>query len=71
MLKYLRGHPRPLRDHYDATSGLTQNALIELKIDMNDLFVNLRMLKYFGGIESQEGVIMKSLPIWYKKLQLI
>ena len=34
-----------LRGHYEVTSGLIQNAHIELKFDMNDPEVNLNMLK--------------------------
>ena len=36
MVKYFEGHSRSLRGHYDVTSGLIQNASIELKFDMND-----------------------------------
>ena len=43
MLKYFLGHPRWLRGHYNVTFGFTQNALIELKFDMNDCYVNLSM----------------------------
>ena len=46
MLKYFRGHSRSLRGHYEVTSGLTKNAPIELKFDVNDPQVDLSMLKY-------------------------
>ena len=36
MLIYFGRHSRSLRGHYDATSGLIQNASMELKFDMND-----------------------------------
>ena len=46
MLKILyRGHSRSLRGHYEVTSGLIENAPIELKFDMNDPKVNLNLLK--------------------------
>ena len=35
-----------LRGHYDVTSGLIQNAHMELKFDMNNPYVNLNMLEY-------------------------
>ena len=34
-----------MRGHYEVTSGLIQNAPIELKFDMNDPEVNLNILK--------------------------
>ena len=33
VFKYFRGHLRSLGGHYEVTSGLTQNAPIELKFD--------------------------------------
>ena len=36
MLKYLKRHPILLRGHYEVTSGLIQNAHIELKFDKNN-----------------------------------
>ena len=47
MLTYLRRHSMSLRGHCEVTSGLIQNAHIELKFDMNDPEVNLNMLKWF------------------------
>ena len=49
ILKISWGHPRSLRGHYAVTSGLIQNAHIELKFDMNDPKVNLNVFKYFRG----------------------
>ena len=46
MLKYLKRHSVSLKGHYEVTSGLIQNANIELKFDMNNLEVNFNSLKY-------------------------
>ena len=40
-----------LRGHYEVTPGLIQNAPIELKFEMNDIEVNLNILKYPGLIQ--------------------
>ena len=36
MLKYLKRHSISLRGHYEVTSGLIQNAHIEVKFDINN-----------------------------------
>ena len=35
MLKN-RGHSRPLRGHYEVTSGFIKDSPMEMKFDMND-----------------------------------
>ena len=67
MLKYLQRFSILLRGHYEITSGLTQNAPIELKFDMNDPEVNLSILKIpqlnsrflRGHYEVNSGLIQK------------
>ena len=49
MFKYFKGHSGSSKGHYEITSGLIQNAGIELKFDMNDPEVHLNMLKYLRG----------------------
>ena len=39
-----------LKGHYEVTSGLIQNAPIELKFDMNDPEVNLNILRKYPGL---------------------
>ena len=46
MFKYLKRHSISLRGHYEVTSGLMQNAHIELKFDMINPEVNLNRLNY-------------------------
>ena len=46
MFKYLKRHSILLRGHYEVTSGLIQNAQIELKFDMINPELNLNRLKY-------------------------
>ena len=49
MLRYLKRHSMSLRGHYEVTSGLIQNAPIQLKFDMNDTFGILHILNYSRG----------------------
>ena len=60
MLKYLRRHSVSLRGHYEVTSGLIQNAPIELKFDMNDPFGILHIQNYARG---QSQTVMRSLLV--------
>ena len=55
MLKYLRRHSMSLRGHYEVTSGLIQNAPIELKFDMNDPFGILHIQNYSRGHSKSDG----------------
>ena len=45
----LRAHILSFRGYYEVTSGLIQNALIELKFDINDPLVILNKLKILKG----------------------
>ena len=60
MLKYLRRHSMSLRGHYEVTSGLIQNAPIELKFDMTHLaFYTYKIIQEV--IQSQR--VMRSLLV--------
>ena len=51
-----------LRGHYEVTSGLIQNAPIELKFDMNDPFGILTHTKLFQEVIQSQRV-MRSLLV--------
>ena len=44
-----------LRGHYEVSSGLIQNAPIELKFDMNDPFGILHIQNYSRGHSKSDG----------------